>query len=560
MKNAFCISLLTFSPLVSAMPSLTNRCAEKGIHFIPPDNTTLVAYDENCETAFIGPPQEGKIYVNQVMGSTNLLFCDTVKSLPKTVEAIRKGIQYWADRLAKKSLEYDEVSKETIDYTKKLAELKPLVIAKQKTLEIREGELRFARNQMAKAKERYDDCLAKSPGSCGQTEKDLDIAYRIVNSKRDIVGDIELDIIELETKIRREEGKIKEINERIDQLTQDFEKYKRLLTGLENDALDGYQRYGQLYGATATVNFHADWSILIKEAQQKNRYLSMHVAQMPLIATKVDISTAIPKGFGIKNMSTLLGARVPGFDTYSADTPQKLDLDSEMSLNPIPWATTMTGQVDFNLIGACRMVDENSQILLPKADDEIGAMLAVNLQHTYPMMMKRNYQISFDTKKIVSEMEKVVESGGFLSASKIHQLAKYNMDSDKLNVIFYDEGGHTTYTDEEKRQITADAKYEILDKILNGMNAIPQYSERKSSFPRLDRSTGARFIYEDMPCFGYAICYATGFIIGVVDAIFGSTEAAAEFTKTNMMSITHKYSSRSPGYRILTSNFSRHGK
>lgn len=265
----------------------------------------------------------------------------------------------------------------------------------------------------------------------------------------------------------------------------------------------------------------------------------------------------MPDGFSLKQMSTLLGARIPGFDFYSNEIkPQKIDLSQDLSMNPVPWTTNISGQLDLNLFGACPMVDDKNKIDPLLAEKTVGALLTVNLHHTYPIMMKRAYEISFNSHNVVSEMEKIAESGGFLSSSKIHQLTQSNMNKETFDIKFYDEGGHVRYTDLEKQQITTDAKYEILDKVLQNINATPQFSKDRLPPPRLDRSTGVRFIYENLPCFGYAICYASGFIIGVVDAIFGSTEAISDFKKINDITITHRYNSSSPAYQAVTSTFS----
>lgn len=556
-KTTMSLVLLWFSPLLMAMPSLTNRCGEKGVQFSYPDNTTAVAFDENCRTAFIGPPLKGRVSVSQVMGSTNLLFCDTVKLLPKTVEATRRGIQFWADRIAQKSEEYDEVRKSVEEYSERLSRIEPQLLAKKSTLQFQQEELDTARVEFSEIKAEFDDCLASATEehSCSEFAADLQKAKQMVSSKRASVSATKMEIIELESRVRTDEGAVNEINERLTQLMFGLEQYKSLLKGIENDALDGYQRYGQLYGATATVNFHSDWSALIYEAQQRNQSNQLFIEQLPLVATHVGISSAIPEGFSIKHMSTLLGARVPGFEVLVDKQPERVNLDPNMSLNPNPWTTTLTGQLDFNLIGACTMVNDKNEIVHELANTSIGSVLAINLQHTYPIMMKRSYTISFDTEVIASEMERQAESGGFLSSRKVHEIARTHMTGDTFDIKFQDEGGHTRYTDEEKKQITDDAKYEIMDRILSNMNAIPQYTDERPPVPHLERSSGVRFIYRKAPCFGYMLCHAAGFILGVVDAIVGSGESMAKFKNINRTRVTHRYSSESPGYLVATSTF-----
>ncbi len=557
------MSLCLLSEISLALPALTNKCGPKGINFVAPLNTEIVGFDEECQTAYIGPPAVGRIDVDQGLGSTNLLFCETVKMLPKVIEASRAGIKVWAEKLVKKSNEYDAISEQVSAYKKTLVDLEPSLAAKKKRLQNKEDDLKNARNQMTEIKEKLNDCISSSESTadCEPIKGELLKIKQTVDLKRGMVSDLQAEIIDVEYEVKKTQGNIEEIDDRLTRIMGDLETYKRLLTGLENDALDGYQRYGQLFGATATVTFRSDWQALLAEAQQKNSHLKLSIQQLPLVSSTVAISSAIPEGFTVKNVGVLLGTRVPGFDSHQSQAKStKIDLGRNLSLNPVPWTTTMTGQLDFNLIGACGMTDSANTFVLAKAKETVGAMLAVNLQHTYPMLMKRNYEITFNTIKMTSEMEKMVESGGFLSASKIHNLTHSNMNKDTFDIKFYDEGGATAYEDNEKQQITIDAKYEIFDQILKGMNAVPQFNPDKLPPPRLDRSTGARFIHDNLPCFGFSICYATGFIIGVVDALFGSTEAVTEFKEENETSITHRYSSTSPGYYMMSTTFSGKGK
>jgi hypothetical protein len=559
---AFIISFLLFTPITLAMPSLSNQCGEKGKSFIPPKNTTLVAFDEECDTAFIGPPANGRLQLDQIMENTNLLFCKTVKLLPQTIEAARQGIQFWVERIAKKSETYDEIVKTVNGHAKKLSELKPMLESKAKLLEKYQENVFEIRKKAIELRRQHNDCkITDNDEKCDDIHNELKKELLKLNNERARESELELIIMELEFQIKRESNKLEEINGRMEKLSADLEKFKRLLKDLETDALDGYERYGQLHGATATVNLHADWSKLIHEAQNKNA--GFYIQQLPLIGSKVDITVGLPQGFGLQSMSSILGARIPGFDNFIDITnkePRKMDLGRELSLNSMPIATTMGGQIDFNLLGACIMTDETGHIRPSIAQKKIGAQLVVNIQHTYPLMMKRNYEVTFNAKKIISEMEKLTESSGFLSSKKIHSLVKNNFTKEKFNINFYDEGGRNEFSKEEKEQIRTDAKYEIVDRILQEVNAIPQYGDESPALPRLDRSSGVRFVHHNLPCFGYPVCQAVGFIFGVVDAIFGNKEAVSSFKKVNETNITHRYNEVSPSYKTITATFSGTGQ
>lgn len=128
------LSLIFLSKFAWAIPSLTNRCGPKGVNFFPPKNATIVAFDENCETAFIGPPLSGEVHLNQTFGNMNLLFCDTIKMFPQTIEAARAGMKIWIERILARTKEYDETAKTIAVHTQKVAELKPLL---EQKIEIR---------------------------------------------------------------------------------------------------------------------------------------------------------------------------------------------------------------------------------------------------------------------------------------------------------------------------------------------------------------------------------------------------------------------------------------
>lgn len=558
----FNLCLLFFSLQSLAIPSLTNRCGEKGVDIIPPDGVSIIAFNEACDTAYVGPPAAGSVTIDEVMGSTNLLFCNSVKLLPSIIEAATEGMHYWAKRITELSRDYDSVAFDLEGFGQKLAESESKLKFLNDSIELQSRVLVEKRTEAFKAKEAWNDCAlnAKSDVSCQEEHRKFQALLGTVESLKSKMAMTEEEAIQADYEVNKNRRKKEEIESRMDRVSADLSRFRTILSGIERDAFEGYSRYGQIIGGTAGVSFSSDWALLVRRASELNRNSGLHFEQLPIGESTINISTSASNSLNGSPMPILFGASIPGFrinDMAKNGEYQSMpmEIDEAIKSGIAPWISAVSGQIDLSLIGACELLDSENRLSLRKANEAVGASIKINAFHTYPMTLVRRYEVVFNPKRILDELEGVSETGGFLSSTKIHEVIENNITKDVFDVIFYNNGRDNGFTDEEEKQIRLDAKREIVDKILQEIGAIAQIDSERPPLPELERSSGARFVYGALPCFGYPICMAAGFIIGVTDAFFGRTEVTTKFKKVNNIEVRHRYSSESPAYLAVSTTY-----
>lgn len=350
-----------------------------------------------------------------------------------------------------------------------------------------------------------------------------------------------------------------ELESRIDSVSEDLSRFKSLLQTMERDAFEGYQRYGQIYGASIGITFNSNWGQMLRQIEDLNRNSRITFTQLPISRSILNISATKSNPLNA-NLPVLSNASVPGFSivdlTKGNGMPAKvLGIENNDTINPTPWVNAAAGNIDLTLLGACDLIEEDNALSMVKVDKAIGALIKINAIHTYPVTLQRSYEILFNSKRILEEMEKVTENNGFLSSEKIHEVVKNNVTQDMFDVHFYNDDVSNGFSADEQAAIKLDAKYEIVDKILAEIGAIAHMPSELPPVPRLDHSRGVRLIIAANTCYGYALCYVPGFVIGVVDAIWGDTEATAKFKRINNVNIRHRYSNESAAYHAISTTY-----
>ncbi|BBH52508.1 hypothetical protein [Fluviispira sanaruensis] len=70
-------SLFLSNIAIAGGPNVVNKCDFKGVNH--PENSNGVMFDEECQNAYVLPPEVGKVTVSAVQQNLNLGFCSTMK-------------------------------------------------------------------------------------------------------------------------------------------------------------------------------------------------------------------------------------------------------------------------------------------------------------------------------------------------------------------------------------------------------------------------------------------------------------------------------------------------
>jgi hypothetical protein len=554
--------LLFSSFQLAALPSLTNKCGEKRVNLTLPSNSDIIAYDKECETVFIGPPSAGSAQVISAIPSSNLAFCTSVKTLPNVVNKLATSIEYWMIKLTEATNEALALEKSRDEKRAELVEYDQRLISLEEQVAALDAKLSLTLEEIIKTRKILDKCLAANEGNtavCHEHEieiKKLKLKYMDYD---DILSPISDEVFSLKRKSRTLKHKLKQISNDINDNAEVFEGYKKRLRSLRNEAIEEYGNFGALEGITAQLLFESKWKEQIEYAKRNNRYSGLHITALPITKSMIHVDPVSITVQRLNMPSSLMYASVPGFtqsgtvgDTLPSGESRIDNLDSNISpINSL--VSGVSGKVVLSLIGSCEFTDRNNRLKRDLNFNEISAHLSINTINEYPMLHERKHKVHFRAARFAEAIEKRTEKGGFFYTSSINEIIKDNFSDDDFSVKFETDSMTHEYSPREKELIKAEAKKEIIDRVLKEIGTVNQLAERRPRVPAHIRPSGADHIYGEVECLGWSYCYVAKFVIGVLDSIFGGKDAVAKFKANNIQQVTHTYSETEPAtYAFIT--------
>lgn len=555
MNKSYLFFIFLLSLKLSSLPSLTNRCGEKRLKLNYPENVSVVVFDKECETAYVGPPANGIMKVDSVLESTSLWLCTSVRNITDTLENAFEARKIWGKIVLDLSKLQEELFKSMSSFSGELGKQKAKQDSLNHEISLFETSISQKELELEEASDNFKKCQKIIPNNCNnEIEIYNNIDDQISKLKKEILAK-KYKLIEINSKIKEMEYTKEETQKSLDKIALNISNFKIMIRDIEVEAFENYQKYGQIYGINAGVTFETNWSQIMHETVEKNKDKPISIEPLPLLKSSLLVEIEENNKEKANLMHTVIEASFPGLkkagdlSDLNLDQPISLDVSSNKSS---PLSSAISGIISLNLFGSCNLVDRNNKITKQKLEEKIGSLVKMNINHEYPLMQIRKYEIRFNPKRILDELESVTENNGFLYREKIHEVIENNITDDLFNIRFYHDSTDNGFTKEEQAQIKLDAKREIVDKILNQIGAIAQIDSNRPPIPRFEDVNGPRI---STMCFGHTICYVTGFFIETFHNIFGSSNVSSRFKQSNNINIFHQYESESPVNLFLGTTF-----
>lgn len=556
---------LLASTHLAALPSLTNNCGEKGINIRMPDGTSdIIAFDKECQTAYVGPPSTGSAEVVSVFSSANLSFCPSIKALPMVINKLMVSYDYWLDELNKATNDALSLKKEYDAQEKKLIEREEEQHAIEEQLAKREEEYQSVMRDIRDLSARFNECLVLNVQDCEGIAQEFSLLKKkYVEFRGRYIVPLEDQLSDSTRAAKTLARTLKQINDDIAKNADIFQAHRQRLRSLRNEVIEDYALFGALEGMTAQILFESRWKEQLEEVKRSNPSAQVHIAPLPISKSKIFVDLANSQKRDINFPATLIYASVPGF-TQSGTTVEVLpsgdvqvkDLTASVDESSA-FMSGATGKIILSLVGSCPLTNGNNNLNRNLNFDELSSLISVNTFNEYPMLHERRHKVTFNASRFAEEIEKRTEEGGFFHTSSVHDIVRSNFSDDDFKVEFDHEPGAREYSEEEKAILTQEAKKEVLDRVLREIGVVHQLSAQKPPMPAELKQSGAGKIYAETECFGWTYCYVATFVIGVLDSIFGTKDAVTKFIAQNNQRVTHVYSERKPAGYTFTTTFSR---
>jgi hypothetical protein len=346
---------------------------------------------------------------------------------------------------------------------------------------------------------------------------------------------------------------IAENNERMakrkrDKLYTDYSEALEPIVNLQNlinklavDAFDNYKKYGALEGLTAQVFFNTDPTNIVQSYKDANRSLpNLRWTPMPIKAAYFSATQKKAESSGNIALPAVIGAIIPGIDFQDISTiDSKSDFPHDKStFSPNTGKLAfgnVSGQVTLGLTGACVFFNDVNKPI-PNTDiNHVAANLVLNVNYIYELLAHRSYQASFNMYNFYQRIESQTQHGGWFSSYSVHSIVEDHNASDWFSIkIDNDPVTGAAYTREEQDQIAEEERASLADRALK-MFAAPTPGSTPPDLRVPIGSMGSIYGITTWSACPFYYCQFGGFVIGILNSIYGNSYAASEFqTKTNI--------------------------
>jgi hypothetical protein len=528
----------------TASPSLNATCA---IPINTPSNATDVMFNESCTVAYVLPPEIGVAQVPRIARTTNLQFCSAVKSAGNVANRTFNSMEMISQRIENMILSFKPLDDEYVDLRIQVSNSKSKHDAAKAALDDSDEQLKELKKTIAEAKRAYEDCLYADDGSrCDKLESAyLDAKQVVRDFYRNEYRDNRDRARDAQEQFESSTDRMNEVAKRyLDAISPMLELEERLAT-LNHSVMELYKEYVNIEGATGQILWMIDWDELIDNYRALNPTLNIRWTRMPIKEAQL-VSTAkiagAPINLGITSLkyAVVPGAKPSGFAGMgSGEKISGVQIDpSGRTEGSAVFGSSVSGQIVLTLAGACPYfegIEERTEL----DADELYTHMMANLVYTYEVVARRGYTANYNLSNLVSQVEKNSKSGGFFSTSHAHSLVENNDSESWFNIDFSENTGDFAYTEQEEAEITRTVKSELFDKAMQQFAILNAGPATLSTLPN-HLASGADMLEQSLRRCYYWYCQVGSAIIGVMNSIWGSSEAVASFHRNNRSWVTER--------------------
>ncbi|KAB8032103.1 hypothetical protein [Fluviispira multicolorata] len=541
-------ALLSYNAFAGG-PTINNKCALSNIKH--PNNASGIAFDEECTTGYVLPPNIGKVTVSAVQQNSNLGICPALKNDLKALEESTKVRLILIEKISKMVKDYEPIYKEKEKLHLKLTEKESVYDVASSIYEnVKTTDKKYT-DEIDEARATYSRQSRIDPTS-PETLAAKQYLDKLMNDYKFFLATVFNKAEENYYQAKKERNKASD--DYVYQNNKYVEAIKPLLdlqTSVDNissAAINSYQRYVILEGLTAQVIFDVDTNSLVQQYQQLNQNLNLHWQPMLIKDAMFSSSLKNSTGEADSTVSTLIDANIPGLKAQtiknidSSKTPPTLN-DSE-SEGKSPFGS-ISGKIRLNLNGACTYYEDVNKPIAANNINNISANLALNVNYTYQLKARRSFKATYNLYNMFSRVERKTSNGGWFSTTSVNSVIEDKESKDWFSIIFDGDSSEFQYTKQEQDEITSQEKILLVDKALRQFAMINSGSTPPSLNP--PPTSGIMYASAQLGRCYYYYCQVGSFVLGTFGSIFGNSTAVSDFKTNTNVWVEDKVN----GYQIL---------
>jgi hypothetical protein len=301
-----------------------------------------------------------------------------------------------------------------------------------------------------------------------------------------------------------------------DQINQEL---SRLLKSF-GETMAAVKEYWQLQGATASFTFINDQQKLVAAYQARNP--KIHMEAMPVYDTRFNLIRQVGAQ---AQLPAVIGLGVAG-----ENIPSSSAQGGPNEGVSVPFGSALSGQLSLSLTGACPFYDFNKKAMPEKiAGAKLSAYLAGGVSYTYYLASERSYWAKYNLGAFARRVQSSESHGGFFSSSTANKLIVEKDSHDWFQ--FKSLSDDPRHLFEENLRTTV--KAELIDRVWKQIALVTVGGPEQAPAISTPKANGAEVGASQLQKCPYIYCQIGAAVLTVADAIFGSSNAVAEFISTN---------------------------
>lgn len=531
------------------------QCGSWARRLNAPARAAGVVFDAECRTAFVKPPAFGKAELVAMTRSSNLTFCPAVNNAGATSANTVESAKIISQQIRDMIQSYEPLSQEVITLRQQTSDARAEKDVKEALANEAKKKATSAEDALAAANDALRACrrTADNPETeCTAETQARDEAKTAYRDAYDAFATKNEAYQAALREFKTKEGRLIEEQTRYVEAIKPLTDLQSQLVQLASGVMGLYREYARLEGTTGQMLYKTEWQALVNEFKRLNPSAPVQFQQIGISDGNITFASRVSSGADDITIPALLSAAIPGVrpmgaanfpagGKIEASGSGTAESQGEIGQKFLGFQDAVSGQIVLSLNGACPYFDSPTGAPTNVDAQNLAAHLVVNMQYTYDIQSKRSYVSHYNLSNMTEIIERHVEEGGLFDTSVLDEKLVNNSGSEWFSIEFANTSGGHGYTDEQKRQITAEEKIDLISRGLRQMASFAQAaSNRPPAVGQAPQSgvgsaAGTSHVY----CGPVLACHIGIVVLGVLDSIFGDHEAVAHFKMNNSVWITN---------------------
>ncbi|MAF90217.1 MAG: hypothetical protein VX583_04850 [Bdellovibrionota bacterium] len=517
MKNVVLALGLIWGVSAVASPYKYTKCDHK---LVSPKNSAGYVFSKDCRTAYVLPPQFGKLSVTGYSPALTDQQCDI-----KQTELMILGdlVSYSRD-----------MAKELIRFQGERQSLNVKLMKYQMQCESINSPLVALKSQRDSFQTQIDNLNADSTeleskiAACESNGQSCRIERRTLRQNTKLIKKYSKFVANANPKISQIEAKYQSCQSTVENrsigLRQQIENLGSSITQI-TDLIDAYvtdydeiiSAQQEIPGASVQLSFQVNQNEIVEAFKKANTALQDKVNFVAMPTKKMNINfSAVLDGIEAK-VPVVLSSDIPGISSVK-ETGDQSDLGVDSSqLKSVMMGQALNGGVVINQLAACNFQNSNNR-------SKFSATLIANVQYEYDVTVQRKYKVDYLESHLYKLIKKSSTSGGLFRTKSSTSITEKSVSKQWIDIHIMNNDSDFDFADREK--LAEDLKKEYLDRAL--MNVTLGFlKEGHPSLPAPSSQNGASTASAGLKKCPNLYCQSAALVLDIGNSIFGGTSSSA---------------------------------